>query len=312
MLLRAQQRHRFRVFWFVAIALLLLLVLTWLYYAAASIRTHTLPVGEIQLSVPYSKYLVDEPITFTVKNNYNSPVYFANACPQEPLSVYRLVKGVWLRIHDTASLRDCPDENRQILVPANGSVNGNFGPWHNLFNQPGRYRVVAYVEYYSALPYQEFDVIAAPPIAPSVQSPAAVVAAAIATDSTPSVTPPYLNSDIQTDESIRYQAPPPKSTPPPATNYVPRNYPISVNSSGNYNTTSLSLHVGDTLTILYAAPYNNEVRTSFRPLGTTGVTIGSVTVDSEFTTRTITISNKGTWAYKADDYNGNSGILTVN
>lgn len=131
-----------------------------LYQAASTMQLRSLPTGQIQLIVPYSKYIVGETVTFTVKNNYNSPISLTNGCPSEPLNVYRLENGSWVRIHDTAAINECPKENRQIVIAANSSVSGSFAPWHHLFNTPGRYRVVAYVEYYDALPYQDFEVIA--------------------------------------------------------------------------------------------------------------------------------------------------------
>lgn len=130
------------------------------YLIVGNIQMRSLPAGQIQLTVPYSRYLVGETVTFTIKNNYNSAIYLTNDCPAEPLYVYRQENGAWVRIHDTASINECPTEARQIEVAANGSVNGSFAPWHNLFNIPGKYRIVAYVEYYDALPYQDFEVVA--------------------------------------------------------------------------------------------------------------------------------------------------------
>lgn len=157
-------RHplRIRIFWALVYLSIIAGFVIGMYAAATRIRTHTLPVGQIQLTIPYSKYLVGETVSFTLTNNYNSPIYIINNCPSEPLAVYRLESGTWVRQHDQASINDCPVEQRQVSVPANGVVNGTFAPWHNLFSQPGKYRVVAYVEYYNALPYQEFEVIAQP------------------------------------------------------------------------------------------------------------------------------------------------------
>ncbi len=149
----------------VAIALIIVAVVI-----SGEFKTRSIPIGDISLSVPYSKYVVGEDITFTVKNGYNSPIYVTNTCPGEPLNVYKWVDNKWSRIHDKASLKDCPDQTRNIEVAANSSVSGDFKAWPNLFNSPGKYRVVAYVEYYDALPYRDFEVIAKPvPVeAPSI------------------------------------------------------------------------------------------------------------------------------------------------
>lgn len=133
-----------------------------LYIAANKIKTHTLPVGQIELTVPYSQYLVGEVVSFSLKNNYNSPVYITNNCPSEPLAVYRLEEGVWKRQHETTSKNNCPNQERQVSIPANGVVHGTFEPWRNLFSKPGKYRVVAFVEFYNYLPFQDFEIITPP------------------------------------------------------------------------------------------------------------------------------------------------------
>lgn len=176
-----------RIFWAVVYLSIIAALAIGVYVAAGRIRTHTLPVGEVQLTIPYSKYLTGETVSFTLKNNYNSPIYIINNCPSEPLAVYRLESGIWIRQHDQASANDCHIEQRQVVVPANGIVNGTFAPWHNLFAQPGKYRVVAYVEYYNALPYQEFEVIARP-----------VVKATTATSSSTTTETPYTAKQSKT------------------------------------------------------------------------------------------------------------------
>ncbi|MEP7204581.1 MAG: hypothetical protein ABI716_00110 [Candidatus Saccharibacteria bacterium] len=187
----AHSKTRSRLAWAVFYIVSLLIVIGGLYAVAFRIQTHSLPVGQVELSIPYSKYLVGEPITFTVKNNFNSPVYVLNKCPVEPLNVYRLENNRWLRIHDQAFKDDCPIESRQVTIPANSSVDGNFADWPNLFKTPGKYRVVAYVEYYNALPYQEFEVITKP--VPPVAKPRATPASppkSLTAPASPIITPP--------------------------------------------------------------------------------------------------------------------------
>jgi hypothetical protein len=314
--LRLKQRHRFRIAVGCFVSIMVAISLGWFWHEADSIRTHTLPVGNIQVSLPYSKYLINEPISFTVKNNYNSPVYFANDCPQEPLSVYRLTGSSWIRIHDTARFGACPQEDRRIVVPAYGQVQGNFAAWPKLFNQPGHYRIVAYVEYYATLPYQDFDVVTPP--AP-ILAIASQLQAAAQTPSGGTVAPTKALALGTTQSAIAslnstknpIQTPAPTSQPP-ANKYVSQHYTLTVNAGGNYTPTSLSLHPTDVLTIVYAKPYNNEVRTHFYNVGATTSSLSSVTVDSEFTSRMITLTTTGEWTYKADDHSGNSGDLRVN
>lgn len=167
-----QHPWRTRLTWIAVYVVMICGALYGLYIVANRSRTHTIPVGTIELSIPYSRYLVGEPITFTVKNHFNSPVFITNQCPNEPFNVYRYENNTWVRIHDVASEKDCRDENRLEKVPANGSVSGSYEPWQNLFNKAGKYRIVIYVAYYNTLPYQDFEIIDKPavPVVPTVKA----------------------------------------------------------------------------------------------------------------------------------------------
>ena len=146
-------------FWIVVYAIIAMSILVVVSMVANQYRTHTLPTGDITLTIPYSKYAVGETINFTIKNNFNSSIYLINNCPSEPLGVYKLINGEWIRQHDQASRYDCPNEQRQVTVGPGGTVDGDFAPWTNLFSQPGKYRIVAFVEYYNSLPYQDLEVV---------------------------------------------------------------------------------------------------------------------------------------------------------
>lgn len=132
---------------------------------AGRIRTYFMPTGAVQLSIPYKTYLVGEPITFTLTNNYNSPIYVSNGCPGEPFAVYRKEGGAWTRIHAETAAKDCLQKDRQIKVAAGATQSGSYADWPGLFTNPGQYRIVAYVEYFDVAPYQDFEVIARPKIA---------------------------------------------------------------------------------------------------------------------------------------------------
>lgn len=149
---------RLRIIWVAVYFVTIALFITFVGVSVTQIRTHILPTGSVKLKVPYSKYLVGEIVSFTIKNNYNSSIYITNKCPDEPLAVYRQENGKWVRQHDQASLESCINEKRQVNVVAGGIVNGNFAPWHNLFNRPGKYRIVAFVEHYNLLPYQDIEI----------------------------------------------------------------------------------------------------------------------------------------------------------
>jgi hypothetical protein len=128
--------------------------------AAEQTETHIVPVGQVKLTVPYSKYIVGEKISYTIKNNYNSSIYIINNCPSEPLAVYRFENNKWVRQHDQTTQGECAGQQRQINVEPGGSITGDFSPWHNLFKTPGKYRLVVAVEHYNSLPYQDFEVVA--------------------------------------------------------------------------------------------------------------------------------------------------------
>lgn len=146
-----------------AVYLLLFAFLAAIFLLVANrIHTYSIPKGSFELTVPYAKYVVGDTVTFTLKNNFNSPAYVANECPREPLAVYKLENETWVRVHDEAPSDSCELKDRQILIPAGGQQAGSFAAWKNLFASPGKYRIVAYVEYFDAMPYQDFEVIAKP------------------------------------------------------------------------------------------------------------------------------------------------------
>ena len=152
--------YGFKILW-ILIYIIILSAVTYLsVLAATGIKTRILPSGSVQLSLPYSKYVVGESISFSIKNNFNSSIYVINNCPTEPLAVYYKQNDKWVRQHEKASEEDCSDGQRQVSVKPGDTVNGNFNDWPNLFLQPGQYRIVAFVEYYNSLPYQDIEVIA--------------------------------------------------------------------------------------------------------------------------------------------------------
>lgn len=167
-------RHRWRrrAIWAASYVLLFGLVIILLYWVGDQFRTHTLPVGMIQLSVSQAQYVVGQPVVFTVTNNLNTSVYATNECPTEPLDVYKLVNHQWQRQSDTTDVQSCQNEQRQVATPANGSVTGSFASWPQLFKSPGTYRLVAVINNYNGLPYIDFNVVAStPPAERQIQLP---------------------------------------------------------------------------------------------------------------------------------------------
>ena len=300
-LLHAANPWRVRLTWVAIYLVLMSATLGTLYIMLERVRTFSLPTGGVELSVPYSTYLVGETVSFTVKNDFNSPIYVNNSCPSEPLSVYRQVNGSWLRIHDTTAISNCATQDRTVMIPPNSSMTATFANWPHLFDTPGNYRVVMMVQYYNALPYQDFQVIAKP-------TPALATTPPITKHT--SQTTHQDDNEGQTSSPVTSSATLPNTTPSQTT-YTPQTYTLNVTSAGIYSPTSFSMHAGDSLKIVYTAPYTNEVITRFTPTGSTSTSVSSVTVDSEFHSRSRTFPSVGTWSFKAEDHNGNTGTISV-
>lgn len=145
--------------------ILILLTITGVFlYLGSKISTKIIPQGKIELSTQYSKYLVGEEIKFKITNNFNSPIRLENNCPQEPLDVYRNENGKWVHLHAKADNRVCDKGVQYVAVGANSSTESSLGNWQSIFDKPGIYRLVAYVEYYNQLPYSDFEIIEKPKI----------------------------------------------------------------------------------------------------------------------------------------------------
>ena len=308
-LLFVKQPERNYIKWVIFYSLLIIFTLFGLYQVAAHVRTHGLPAGSMVLSVPYTKYVVGEEITFVLKNNFNSVVFISNNCPQEPLAVYKQVSGSWVRQHDQTSEENCVDEARSIGVAPNGDVKGSFAKWKNLFSTPGKYRVVAYVEYYNSLPYADFEIVDKTAVAQN--APAAAISKVTNAKADQATSAPSAKTPTWSP------APSVPATQPPATGggggstVQPKTVTVNVNSSGNYSNTNIALNVGDSILFVYTAPIDDEIVTRFTRISGSG-SISSLKLDHDRTSGSRTFSTAGVWTFKASDSNGNTGTVTVN
>ncbi len=329
-LLYVHNPNRIRLYWAIFWSVLLVAVLVATYQVAAHVRTHTAATGQLSLAVPYTKYTVGEEVAFSLTNSFNTTIFVSNECPSEPLMVYRQINNKWVRIHDSVSQSDCKNESRTIAVPSNGVVTGSFAKWKNLFAKPGKYRIVAYVEYYNALPYQDIEIIEKPTAvatqAPTVASSAPVLNAKSAASGNSA---PVTNVSSWGGTTTPATAGSTNTSTPPAstgtggstgstgsgggsTTPAPKTVTITVNSSGKYSVTNLVLNAGDTLTIQYSPVGGREVQTVFTRTNGTTASISSMTVDSEVRSRSRTLTSKGTWRFTAPDIGGSDvGNLTV-
>lgn len=146
-------------------------------------QTRALPSGSIALSTEYSQYLLGEEIRFVITNNYNSPIYVRNSCPNEPLEVYKLEGEKWIRQHDTATEKECTMSDRSIEIAAQTQLTSNFNSWPHLFDKPGKYRIATYIDYYDSIPYTDFEVVEKPAVTPAASN-ASTPAASLSQTST--------------------------------------------------------------------------------------------------------------------------------
>ncbi|MEO8105218.1 MAG: hypothetical protein ABI602_02675 [Candidatus Saccharibacteria bacterium] len=294
-------QSRFR--WLVVFVVLFAAIVLSSFVALNRIRTYSLPTGGVQLNTQYSQYLVGEPVNLTIKNGFNSPISIVTSCPSEPLAVYRSVNNQWVRIHDMTSSSNCPATSGTLLIPAAESKTVSLANWPKLFSTAGSYRIALQVQYSNALPYVDFMVMTPPP-------PYVAKAPSATSVHSPSVSTIFGDSTATQTTNKKSATPLPTATQP-SPSRTPQTITLNVNSAGNYSPTSLSLHTGDTLKIIYLAPIGNEVRTHFTPTAGTTATISSMTVDSEFRSRSLVLSSAGHWTFRADDHSGNSGSLAV-
>lgn len=145
-------------------SVILLVIVVVGLWAGLRVKTRLIPNGNVSLSSTYSKYIVGEDISVNINNDFNSTIYFDNNCPDEPLDVYRLENTTWVRIHAKADENKCQQNTNKEGIPPNEARDVSFAAWPDLFSEPGKYRVVAYVEYYDQLPFTDFEVIIKPKI----------------------------------------------------------------------------------------------------------------------------------------------------
>lgn len=160
-------RHRNRlkriVGWIFIYLLIFAAFMAVMYRQAIKVNTLDFPKGQIQVTTSKTKYTVGDTITYTINNGLNKAITLVYNCPQEPLHVYQWVNNTWNRIHDTATAAACAGQPNQFSIPAGGSVTKNYAAWANLFNKPGIFRIVAFADNYTGIPYADFQVVAPPP-----------------------------------------------------------------------------------------------------------------------------------------------------
>lgn len=301
--------HKSWKFWLGLYTTIILALVCVLLVMADHIRTRISPIGEVTLNTNYSTYVVGQPITYSLTNNYNSTIDMITQCPAEPLAIYKQTKSGWMRLHANADKNSCSTQQRRVIVPSHSVATSNLSPWQSMFSAIGTYRLVALVDGSRTLSYVDFEVITTPATIIHqiiLPAPSGTITSqtTVQTHTPEQKTPNAPSSNSSAPSSI--------TKPNPTSTRSPQTITLNVNSSGNYMTSSLTIYSGDSIKFVYSPPINNEVRTSFTALSPTTTSLASVTVDSEFTTRTVVYTAAGTWKFRADDHNGNTGTLTVN
>ena len=171
--------YRLHPVWILFYTVLLSGVLLFCVWVYREHKENQLPAGHITLKMNKQKYQPGEKITFTLTNNFPTTIYVPNYCPREPFASYKWEQKKWQPIHAQAKKGSpCYTQPRRIAVSAGSAVTYNFNDWPSLFSEAGVYRIVARIEHYNELPFQDFVVLQPKPKAPA---PAKAV--------TPTVTP---------------------------------------------------------------------------------------------------------------------------
>ncbi len=160
-------RHRNRSKRFIGWTIIYLLIFAGfvaiVYRQSIKVNTLDFPNGQINIVTSKTKYTVGDTVSYTINNGLTNVITIVNKCPQEPLHVYQWSNNTWERIHDTAATSACTGQPKQFAITPGSSMTKNFSSWPNLFNKPGIYRLVAYADNYTKLPYTDFQVVAPPP-----------------------------------------------------------------------------------------------------------------------------------------------------
>lgn len=168
---KIHQRNRFkRLGVWIAIYLLVFgIFLAVILHQSSRVNTLGFAAGQIGLTVSNAKYTVGQTVDFTIINQLDKPITLVENCPNAPLHVYQWESNQWVSIHSTSTTIICSNQLGRIVIQPNATYKGNYSNWPQLFAKPGIYRLVAFADNYTSLPYVDFEVVAKPtPVTPTV------------------------------------------------------------------------------------------------------------------------------------------------
>ncbi len=138
-----------------------------MYEQASKVNTLEFAAGQIQLTTSKTKYTVGDTVDYKLTNGLNTPITLLFDCPNPPFHVYQWTNNQWVSMSAQAKASACVNQPKQIKLNPGQSISKNYSAWPSLFNKPGIYRIVAYANNYTALPYADFQVVDKPAPAPA-------------------------------------------------------------------------------------------------------------------------------------------------
>ena len=140
-----------------------------IFMQSSRVNTLEFSAGQIDLTVSSTKYKVGQTVAFSISNLLTTPITLLENCPTEPLHVYQWESSQWVIIHSQSTTVNCSGQPGRILIKPNATYKGDYSNWSQLFAKPGIYRLVAFADNYTSLPYVDFEVVAkSKPVTPTV------------------------------------------------------------------------------------------------------------------------------------------------
>ncbi len=155
----AKHRTRRIILTILFYVILFIAFLLLMYQQANKVNTLEFAAGQIQLTTSKTKYTVGDTVTYTIKNGLNTPITLLFDCPNQPFHVYQWTNNQWVSMTAKAKPSACTNQPKQVKLAPNATLTKNYSAWSSLFNKPGIYRIVAYANNYTSLPYADFQVV---------------------------------------------------------------------------------------------------------------------------------------------------------
>lgn len=155
------------IIWVIVYLLIFIFFLFIVILQSSNVNTLQFPAGQIELTTNKYKYYTGETISYTITNKLENKIELLNHCPNEPLHIYEWLNYSWKRVLAKSS-QPCTS-NKPIIIQPNKSYTNNLNNFASLFKKPGIFRIVAYADNYTSLPFADFIIISkSNPIQPQI------------------------------------------------------------------------------------------------------------------------------------------------